>query len=257
MTTLSETAYPRLKADPSLKELRDVYTPTEAEIEFVKGVIQRPLSRLAVLIHLKIFQRLGYFAVLRDVPDTIKQHIGKEAGYLKMPPADQLNDYDTSGSKRSHIALLRQYLDVRILDDAGRTWLRSVAEEAAEIKNSVPDIINVMLEELIRHRYELPGFTVLERMAQRAREEVNSGYFESISEALTPATKALIDELLVVPPGALHSGWEALKREPKKPTNGEVRQYLQHIRHLKHLAQQFPLVPIPVPKLRFFRYMAL
>lgn len=31
MTTLHETAYPRLKPDPTAKELQEIYTPTEAE----------------------------------------------------------------------------------------------------------------------------------------------------------------------------------------------------------------------------------
>ncbi|WP_148715761.1 Tn3 family transposase [Chitinolyticbacter meiyuanensis] len=256
MTTLSETAYPRLKANLSLKELRDIYTPTEAEVAFANQVAQRPLARFAVLIHLKLFQRLGFFTLLRDVPEPIKRHIAQAFGLLKMPPAEQLNDYDTSGSKRVHVAALRQYLNVRVIDDAGKTWLRSVAEEAAETKNTVPDIINVMLEELVRHRYELPGFTVLQRMAHSARDSINNEYFVRITEALTPSAKVLIDELLKTPSGSTYSGWHTLKREPKKPTSKEVRGYLQHIRQMKQLAEQLPLIEIPVPKLRHFRYMA-
>jgi hypothetical protein len=155
MTTLHETAYPRLKADPTPKELREVYTPTENELAFVFDAIQRPASRLAVLLHLKLFQRLGYFTRLTEVPDTIKNHVARAAGYLKLPPAEQLDRYDDSGAKRAHMGLLRQFLNVRVLDDTGRTWLRSIAEDAAETKNDVPDIINIMLEELVHHRYEL------------------------------------------------------------------------------------------------------
>lgn len=256
MTTLHETAYPRLKADPTPKELREVYTPTENELAFVFDAIQRPASRLAVLLHLKLFQRLGYFTRLTEVPDTIKNHVARAAGYLKLPPSEQLDRYDDSGAKRAHMGLLRQHLNIRVLDDTGRIWLRSVAEDAAETKNNVPDIINIMLEELVHHRYELPGFTTLERMAQQAREQVNNRYYTGIADLLTPTAKTLIDDMLKVPAGATHSGWQALKREPKKPTNKEVRQYLQHIRQLQHLAEQLPIIDIPVPKLRYFRSMA-
>src|SRR3546814_16768238 len=68
--------------------------------------------------------------------------------------------------------------------------------------------------------------------------------------------RALIDELLLTPPGSHHSGWHALKREPKRPTNKEVRHYLQHIQRLRTLAEQLPPIDVPVPKLKQFRAMA-
>lgn len=256
MMTLTETAYPRLKADPTLKELREIYTPSEAELDFVNQAIQRPASRLAVLIHLKLFQRLGYFTLLSEVPQVIRAHIAHAAGYLKLPPAEQLDRYDTTGAKRNHMALLREHLNVRVLDEGGKTWLRSVAEDAAEVKDSLPDIINILLEELVHHRYELPGFSTLERIAQKARSEINDAYFESITEKLSPAAKALIDGLLEVSADATYSGWNNLKREPKRPGNKEVREYLQHIRHMQQLVKQLPSPDLPMPKLRHFRTMA-
>src|SRR3546814_18170858 len=68
--------------------------------------------------------------------------------------------------------------------------------------------------------------------------------------------RALIDELLLTPPGSHHSGWHALKREPKRPTNKEVRHYLQHIQRLRTLAEQLPPIDVSVPKLKQFRAMA-
>lgn len=38
MATLHETAYPRLKPDPTAKELAEIYTPTDAEIAFVRSI---------------------------------------------------------------------------------------------------------------------------------------------------------------------------------------------------------------------------
>ena len=79
MATLHETAYPRLKPDPTAKELEEIYTPTAAEIAFAKQLTTQPGPQLAVLIHLKLFQRLGYFTVLADVPERIRKHIAKAA----------------------------------------------------------------------------------------------------------------------------------------------------------------------------------
>lgn len=255
MTTLHETAYPRLKPDPTLKELQDIYTPTEAELAFVAATATRPTAQLAVLVHLKLFQRLGYFTLLADVPERIIQHIAQTAGDRRSVPIEQLHSYDSSGAKRVHIAKLRDYLRVRVLDPDGRTWLATVAETAAETKHIIPDIVNVLLEELVHHRYELPAFSTLERLAIQARERVHDRYFGRIADALTPAVRALIDDLLVSPDDAF-SGWQALKREPKRPTNKEVRFYLQHIRRLQHLAEQLPAIDVPVPKLKQYRAMA-
>lgn len=256
MTTLDQTAYPRLKSTPTKKELDELYTPTAAERALVFDAVQRPLSRLAVLIHLKVYQRLGFFTTLSAVPDPIKSHIAMAAGFQRMPPAKQLNDYDTSGAKRDHIQLLRHYLSVRVIDAAAKEWLIGIAERVAEIKQALPDIINVMLEELVHHRYELPGFTTLERIAINAREKVNERYFQRINELLTPPAKKLLDGLFQMAPDAHVTRWQQLKQEPKQPTQKHVRLYLQQIRYLQQLAIQLPVIDIPIPKLKQFRAMA-
>lgn len=55
---------------------------------------------------------------------------------------------------------------------------------------------------------------------------------------------------------ATRSFLRQFEREPKRPTNKEVRQYLQHIQRLRSLAEQLPPITIAVPKLKQFRAMA-
>ena len=256
MTTQHETAYPRLKPDPTAKELDEIYTPTDDEQAFARRIADARTSRLAVLIKLKLCQRLGYFPVLSAVPDRIVRHIALSAGFRRLPDPKTLLAYDRSGGKQRHVTLLRAFLNVRPLDAEGRRWLATVAQSAAETKHIVPDIVNVILEELVHHRYELPGFDTLERLAIQAREHLHETLFSGITEALTPAMRALIDDLLATAPGSTFSGWHVLKREPKRPTNKEVRSYLLHVRRLQTLAEQLPSITMPVPKLKQFRAMA-
>ncbi|MCX5511801.1 DUF4158 domain-containing protein, partial [Pseudomonas sp. BJa3] len=75
-----ETAYPRLKPDPTAKELDEIYTPSGGEVRLARSMATQPTTQLAVLIHLKMFQRLGYFVILADVPERIRQHIAQAAG---------------------------------------------------------------------------------------------------------------------------------------------------------------------------------
>ncbi|GAA4386437.1 hypothetical protein GCM10023088_57400 [Actinomadura verrucosospora] len=44
-------------------------------------------------------------------------------------------------------------------------------------KDNPADLINVALEELVRARCELPGYTTLDAMAASTRAEVNTGFF--------------------------------------------------------------------------------
>ena len=256
MTTLHETAYPHLKPDPTERELAELYTPTEEERVLVAGVGKRPLPRVAALVHLKVFQRLGYFLALADVPQVIRVHVAQHAGVLRAPALVDLKRFEASGSRMVVFTALRRHLNVKPLNPAGFAWLDVVADTAAETKHAVADIINVMLEELVHHRYELPAFSTLDRMAFRAREKSNNQHFSAIAGQLTSQTKALIDGLLKTATGSSASPWQMLKREPKRPTNKETRTYIQHIRRLQHLVEQLPRPDVPVPKLKQFRLLA-
>jgi Domain of unknown function (DUF4158) len=64
MPTVHETVYPRLKNAPSRRKLADLYTPTEAELGLADRSSEGETAKLAFLVLLKTFQRLGYFIPL-------------------------------------------------------------------------------------------------------------------------------------------------------------------------------------------------
>lgn len=92
--------------------------------------------------------------------------------------------YDQSGSRYRHHKSLREYVGIRVLDVAGETWLHEQALQAAQTKQELPDIINVLIEELIQRRFELPGFTQLFRLARNARATVNDRIYKAVAGAL-------------------------------------------------------------------------
>jgi len=59
MLSTQDTAYPRLKSNPTSKELVNVYTPTLDELQLVERVTRKSSPRLCFLVLLKTFQRLG------------------------------------------------------------------------------------------------------------------------------------------------------------------------------------------------------
>lgn len=82
---LHETAYPRLKSQPSEKELQEVYTPTQDDLVLAGRVAREHTAKFGFLVLLKTFQRLGYFILLRDVPVAITDRVLRALGLLIVP----------------------------------------------------------------------------------------------------------------------------------------------------------------------------
>jgi hypothetical protein len=174
--------------------LVDSYTPTEAEVELAGSISKGASARFAFLVLLKTFQRLGYFIALRDVPRSIVEYIGHDQGMLIVP--DTLAEYDESGTRRRHVPIIRKYLHVKNFDEDGRALLSSTVRMAAARMEDLADIVNVAIEELIRHSFELPGFTSLIKEAQRGRAEVNRVLYRRVYDAMTTDGRDAIDNLL-------------------------------------------------------------
>lgn len=240
MPEAHETAYPRLKHNPSWRDLHGVYTPTIAEIKLAESITSSDTSKLGFLILLKTFQRLGYFVYLRDVPPAIIEHIARSLGYLFVPVA--ISSYDQSGSRAIHVATIRQHQNVTPFPAGGRDVLMQATHDAAKTREDLRDIINAGIEELTRARFELPGFTTLEREARRARSEVKQGYYQQVLAALSDTERAKPDRLFVDP--GLEQGsytWHTIKRDPGNATLTNLRVLLDHHHWL---AEQQPRIDL-------------
>lgn len=135
------------------------------------------------MVQLKLLQRLGYFPMLVDVPPVIIDHI-RTAMRDRTLPRKTVARYDVSGTRIRHQKLLRSWPDIRAFDAAGTTWLSELAAAEAGTKTELPDIFNVLIEELIRRRYELPPLATLQRLAVRARNDGNEAIYGAIASFL-------------------------------------------------------------------------
>ena len=129
---------------------------------------------------LKTFQRLGYFVPLRSVPRPIVEHI---AAWTESKVLDAAA-YDASGSRRRHIAAIRTFLAINPFDLVAETVLGDIMTEAALTKEALADIINAGIEELIRQRYELPGFSTLRKLARQWRSTINQRIYDQVDQAI-------------------------------------------------------------------------
>jgi TnpA family transposase len=244
MPSASDTAYPRLKTNPSAKELDEIYAPNIFELVFAAEHARKPALQVGLLLLLKTFQRLGYFVRYVDIPAAIISHIARSAGYQDVP--EGLESYDASTARGRHMMLVRNFVGVTAYGYAARKVVVDASLRAARTREDLPDIINVALEELARQRYELPGFSTLLKIARAARSRVNREYQERICVTLDATAKQKLFGILTRPSGEPRSLWDKVKREPKRPTAANMKDLLDHLRWLQQqnvAASAFASIP--------------
>ena len=158
MSSLHETAYLRFKSELTDQELRGIYTPTAAENAFARQHRKQRLAQMALLGLLKTTQRLGFVPKLSDIPAPILSHIAKHIGIVNFQRG-RLTCYDQSGARQRLIELVRERLGIKAFASEGETLIEQTALQVAETKQELADIINALIEILVRERYELPGFS--------------------------------------------------------------------------------------------------
>lgn len=240
MVAIYQTAYPRIKSDITDDELGDIYTPTTEDQQWALRHCRRSsASFLGLLVQLKTTQRLGRFVGLGEVPKPIIAHIKKQC--RSRVTLKDLQTYYTSGAKDRHVKLIRRHLNIKAYDAAKTTALAQTwALEAATTKEALPDIINVTLEYLVKERYELPAFSVLERICQAARAEVNTRYYDQLCSFLGAESRQCINDILQSSTGLNGFGWSSLKNEPKRPTPRNIYAYIQYLEWLTSLQTLLP-----------------
>ena len=192
----------------------------------------------------KSFQKLGYFVRLAEIPPPIVLHIAKTIGWNQIP--DGLSAYDASTARFRHMDLVRFYLGVTPFADAARKLMLRTSLASSRVREDLADIVNMAIEELIRQRYELPGFSTLFRAARAARVTVNRGYYRQIYQATDSVTRAHIDALFEKGSAERRSSWDRLKSEPGQPTVKRIRAFLVHLDWLREqVASTNPLTGIP------------
>ncbi len=79
------------------------------------------------------------------------------------------------------------------------------------------DIVNVAIEELVHHRYELPGFNTLVRAAKRVRVTVDRAFYRQVFQELNLESCRDLDSLFIPLESSSKTPWHELKQDPGKP----------------------------------------
>src|SRR6266702_9009135 len=107
MTSIERTAYPRFTRAPSVKELRELFTPTPTDVAFVATRARGPAQKFALMIFLKVYQRLDYFPDPQTIPGAVISHI---RSVMKLE-ASLVPDIAPATLHRYYVAI-REHLEV-------------------------------------------------------------------------------------------------------------------------------------------------
>lgn len=248
MASIERTCYPRLKQNFTKTELKDFYTPTEAELLFVKKTARREETGLHLLIHLKVFQKLGYFPNLEEIPDSLLKFLRRTLKYsaVVLPLVSRNTQF-------LHQAKVLEFLEVTGYDKIARQLLVRTVYEKAQVMDNPADLINAAIEVLIKEQFELPAFSTIDRLAKRIRTLVNRRLWNQISHRLTSGQFTALDNLLQPDKQAYRTPYNSLKQLPKKPTLKHLQELLGHLEWLHGLGDfETVLANLPPLKIKHF-----
>lgn len=255
MASIERTAYPRFPRTLTLKDLQTSFTPRPEETEWANRYARRPERRLALLVLLKCFQFLRYFPAVDAIPVEIVEHVSATLG---TPPAQSIKYPEAHTALYRHHKAIRDLLGVQPYTDAQTRKLAiRIAQEAAGIVETRSDIINIVIDELVRLGHELPVFRTLDDIAQQAHATAQAQLHTRIAQRLSAAQRMWLDQLLDAELPARRTLYNQLKRSAKKASRKHLDLLLDQLLWLESLPDCDALLDdVPATKLKHMAEMA-
>jgi TnpA family transposase len=249
VASIDRTAYPRFKRTMSARELDEAFTPTLDEVSWALARTSSEQHRLALLVLLKCYQRLGYFPNLLSMPAEVVAHVRAQVGI----DDDVQAIHEAQATAKWHRGLVRERLGVKHQSGEVRALVERVLREAARRKDNPADLINEALEALVAEGRELPGYTTLDALASKVRTEVNNELFALVVSRLDEEDRERLLGLLRVASGERRSGYDKVKDTARNPSIGKLKLWLEHLAALDALGSTEKwLEGIPSTKISHF-----
>jgi hypothetical protein len=230
VTSIERTVYPRFTRAPSVKELRELYTPTPHDIAFVTTHARGNGPQFALMILLKVFQRLGYFPDPQTIPGAVISHIRAVMQY----PDHLIPDITPRTMYRYH-ALIRAQLEINGEGKHIRHVAAKAMHTAVQVMDTPADLINVAIETLVKEHCELPAFRTLDLLATRIRKFVNGRIFRTVLSRLTEAEQTLLERLIDKEAPGHFTDFNRIKEPPKSASLSHLNEWLDKLSWLVSL----------------------
>jgi hypothetical protein len=152
-----------------------------------------------------------------------------------------------------HRTAIREYLTVKSFNQTALHLAVSAVNESATVMDNPADLMNVAIAELIKNRYELPGFNTLNRLVRRVRNLVNQNLFKLVLSRLSNDYQQRLIDLLDNHPVEYRSLYNNIKQLPKRPTRNHLNDLIVHLIWLDSLGDIKPLLTgITAAKIQHF-----
>lgn len=210
--------------------------------------------RHTALVLLKCFQQLHYFPELDHIPAEISQHIAQVMGL----GATRAFAVSAATRYRQETAI-RRYLGITpFYGTEGRRMALHAATAAAPLVTQRVDLINAIIDELLRGRVELPAYSTLVQIAEDVASEGETDLIDLIKSRLNAGQCQQMDHLLHTDLDRHRSVFDRLKRVPKRPSRDHLDTLIEHCHWLDEFGDvDGLLVGIPYLKRRYYANYAL
>ncbi len=246
MTSIERTAYPRFSRAPSVKELRELYTPTPHDIAFVTTRARGDGPQFALMILLKTFQRLGYFPNPQEIPGAVISHI---RAVMKFP--DNLVPDIVSRTLYRYHAAIRTHLEIQSEGKYVRHVAAKAIYEAVQVMDTPADLINVAIETLVKEHCELPAFRTLDLLATRVRKLVNGRLFQTVLNRLDGTEERFLTQLIDRDAPGHFTAFNRMKEAPKSASLTHLEEWLDKLSWLVSLGNMDRVLKdIPYAKIK-------
>ena len=240
----SRIVYPRMPEPLTEGDLARLFTVSPQEDHWARTVARRGPWLAVLLTHLKVFQHVGRFLPIAELPAAAMSHVVAQAR-LEMP-ADFA--YDRRTLYRHHRAI-REFLGITPWGAKARAIACGAIATAAEARVDPADLINAAIDALIRERCELPMLSTLRELSATAHRLVNTAQWEQVHDRLSDAVRQELDALLSPSEDAQESRFAVLCRGAGKATRENLKALIAHYEWLETLTDPAPiLAPISEAK---------
>ena len=240
----SRIVYPKLPEPLTEGDLLRWFTLTSEERQWAPTVSRWGTSMLALLTQLKVFQHIGRFLPLAEIPPAA---IARVAAQLYQAAPATLNE-DRRTLYRHHHAI-RLYLGITPWGPRARGVACDAIAAAAQARTDPADLINAAIDALIRESCELPQLSTLRTMAGAAHRLVNATQWQEVYERLSDTDRRGLDKLLRPSGDSQDSPFAVMCRGAGKATRENLKALIAHYEWLSTLTDPAPiLAPIAEAK---------
>ncbi|TAM33193.1 MAG: Tn3 family transposase [Nevskiaceae bacterium] len=251
MTPVHRNAFPLFLSNYTPQQLEADFKVTDEEGQWIRKTSTKPQTRFLRCLLLKCFQRLYRFPKLQEIPEEVVEYLRKQ-----IRVGDRIEpDFKDNETLTLNKNAVRQWLgDVKscLGPDADKR-LKDLALQAAEAVDGRDDVINSMVEGFLQEGIELPPYSRVYAVAERAHSEVQGRVIREIAGRIPSNLRLTLLSLLKTGNAGSLSQFNSLKLAGKGISRNQLNVLADHMQWLETFGDIDAIVEgINESKIRFF-----